>query len=120
MSDPRLDKTKVPADLWPRRVWVPDAVATRGQPALVEVTDRNRLLVGAVIMAAGFLVVVAVRLANLHWAFALSALILEVLGGLWLTGGNRSGFYVLAPDGSLGEYRGKNKPDLKKMRGTKA
>lgn len=36
-----------------------------------------------------------------------------------MTCGKRSGFYVLAPDGSLGEYRGKNKPDLKTMRGTR-
>lgn len=110
-----MDKSKVPPDLWARRVWVPE----RGGPALVEVTDRNRLLVGALIMVAGFLVVVAVRVAHVHWAFAVSALILEVLGGLYLTGGKRSGFYVLGSDGSLGEYRGKNKPDLRSMRGTK-
>ena len=115
MSDARLDKTKVPPDLWARRVWVPE----RGGPSLVEVTDRKRLLVGALIMAAGFLVVVAVRVAQVHWAFAVSALILEVIGGLYLTGGKRSGFYVLAADGGLGEYRGKNKPDLRSMRGTK-
>ena len=28
--------------------------------------------------------------------------------------------YVLAPDGSLGEYLGGNKPDLRSMRGTRA
>jgi hypothetical protein len=48
-----------------------------------------------------------------------SALILEVIGGLYLTGGKRGGFYVLAPDGGLGEYIGKSKPDLRSMRGTK-
>ena len=69
--------------------------------------DRpQRLMVGALIMGAGFLVVVAVRAVQLHWAFAVSALILEVLGGLYLTGGKRSGFYVLAPDGGLGDYLG--------------
>jgi hypothetical protein len=30
-----------------------------------------------------------------------------------------SGFYVLAPDGSLGEYMGKNKPDLRSMKPSK-
>jgi hypothetical protein len=119
MSEAKLDKAKVPADLWARRLWVPDAASSRGQPALVEVTDRKRLIVGALIMAAGFLVVVAVRAAQLHWAFAVSALILELIGGLYLTGGRKSGFYVLAPDGGLGDYLGKNKPDLKKMHGTK-
>jgi hypothetical protein len=48
-----------------------------------------------------------------------SFLILEVIGGLYLAGGKRGGFYVLAPDGSLGEYLGKNIPDLRSMRGTK-
>ena len=98
---------------------MPDGGSTRGKPVLVEVTDRKRLIVGALIMGAGFQVVVAVRAVQLHWGFAISALILEVLGGLYLAGGKRSGFYVLAPDGGLGDYLGKNKPDLKKMRGTK-
>jgi hypothetical protein len=116
MSNARLDKTKVPPDLWARRIWVPE---NANKPSLVEVTDRRRLQIGAVIMALGFVVVVAVKVANAHWAFAVSALILEVIGGLYLTGGKRGGFYVLAPDGSLGEYLGKNKPDLKSMRGVK-
>jgi len=116
MSDARVDKAKVPPGLWARRVWVPESGSG---PPLVEVTDRKRLMVGALIMGAGFLVVVAVRVAQVHWAFAVSALILEVLGGLYLTGGKRSGFYVLAPDGTLGEYRGKKQPDPKSMRGTK-
>jgi hypothetical protein len=38
--------------------------------------------------------------AQVHWAFAVSALVLEMIGG-------------------LGEYRGKNRPDLKSMRGTR-
>lgn len=116
MSNARLDKTKVPPDLWARRIWVQE---NANKPSLVEVTDRKRLQIGAVIMALGFVVVVAVKVASAHWAFAVSALILEVIGGLYLTGGKRGGFYVLAPDGSLGEYLGKNKPDLKSMRGIK-
>jgi hypothetical protein len=48
-----------------------------------------------------------------------SALVLEVAGGLYLTGGKRGGFYVLTPEGGLGEYLGKNKPDLKSMRGVR-
>jgi len=116
MSNARLDQTKVPSDLWARRIWVP---LSGSKPSLVEVTDRNRLLIGAVIMVLGFVVVVAVRAEHLHWAYALSALILEVIGGLIITGGKRGGFYVLAPDGGLGEYLGKNKPDLRSMRGTR-
>ena len=116
MASARLDRTKVPPDLWPRRIWVP---LSGSKPSLVEVTDRKRLYIGAVIMLLGFVVVVVVRAAHLHWAYAVSALILEVIGGLIITGGKRGGFYVLAPDGGLGEYLGKNKPDLRSMRGTK-
>ena len=116
MSSTRLDRTKVPSDLWARRIWVP---LSGSKPSLVEVTDRKRLYIGAAVMLLGFVVVVGVRAEHLHWAYALSALILEVAGGLYLTGGKRGGFYVLAPDGGLGEYLGRNKPDLRSMRGTK-
>jgi hypothetical protein len=116
MSSARLDRTKVPADLWARRIWVPQSGS---KPSLVEVTDRKRLVIGAVIMLLGFVVVVGVRAEHLHWAYAVSALILEVVGGLYLTGGKRGGFYVLTPEGGLGEYLGRNKPDLRSMRGTK-
>jgi hypothetical protein len=116
MSNARLDRAKVPPDLWARRIWVPQSGT---KPSLVEVTDRKRLQYGAVIMLLGFVVVVAVKALNLHWAFAVSFLILEVIGGLYIAGGKRGGFYVLAQDGSLGEYLGKNKPDLRSMRGTK-
>lgn len=116
MGSARLDQTKVPADLWARRIWVP---LSGSKPSLVEVTDRRRLQYGALIMLLGFAVVVVVKAMNLHWAFAVSFLIIEVIGGLYLAGGKRGGFYVLAPDGGLGEYLGKSRPDLKSMRGTK-
>jgi hypothetical protein len=116
MGSTRVDQAKVPSDLWARRVWVP---VSGNKPSLVEVTDRNRLLIGAAIMILGFVVVAVVRAEHFHWAYAVSALILEVIGGLIITGGKRGGFYVLAPDGGLGEYLGKNKPDLKSMRGTR-
>ena len=116
MSSARLDRTQVPSDLWARRIWVP---VSGSKPSLVEVTDRKRLMIGAVIMVLGFVVVVVVRADRLHWAFAVSALILEVIGGLVITGGKRGGFYVLTPDGGLGEYLGRNKPALKSMRGTR-
>ena len=116
MGGARLDLTKVPADLWARRVWVPLAGS---KPSLVEVTDRKRLFIGAAIMLVGFAVVVGVKVLNLHWVFAVSFLIIEVIGGLYLAGGKRGGFYVLAADGGLGDYLGKNKPDLKSMRGTR-
>jgi hypothetical protein len=50
---------------------------------------------------------------------ALTALFLEVLGGLYAASGQRSGFYEVAPDGSLGDYLGRKRPDLNSMRGIK-
>src|ERR1700693_6082508 len=94
MSNARLDPTKVPSDLWARRIWVP---LSGSKPSLVEVTDRNRLLIGAVIMILGFVVVAVVRAEHLHWAYAVSALILEVVGGLYLTGRKRAVSTCLGP-----------------------
>src|SRR5229473_193726 len=108
MSSARLDPKKVPSDLWARRIWVPLA---GNKPSLVEVTDRNRLLIGAVIMILGFVVVAVVRAEHLHWAYAVSALILEVIGGLsgQLNGDAcrrgcfvRDDFAVLEPDHAVG------------------
>jgi hypothetical protein len=113
--DTTFDRTKMPPDLWARRVWAPDATA-RDRRSIVLVTDRRRLLIGGLIMAFGLVVVIVVRVAHAHWAIALSALILEVIGGLYLTGGQRSGFYEVAADGSLAKYLGKTKPDLRSMR----
>jgi hypothetical protein len=113
--DAMLDRTKLPPDLWARRVWVPDGEA-RGRRPIVLVTDRKRLLIGGLTMAFGLLVVIVVRVVHAHWAFAVSALILEVIGGLYLTGGQRAGFYEVAADGSLAKYLGKSKPNLRAMR----
>ena len=113
--DTTFDRTKMPPDLWARRVWVSDTTA-RGPRSIVLVTDRRRLLIGGLVMAFGLVVVIAVRVAHAHWAFAVSALILELIGGLYLTGGQRSGFYEVAADGSLAKYLGKAKPDLRSMR----
>src|SRR5260370_20187763 len=92
MSSARLDPRKVPADLWARRIWVPLA---GNKPSLVEVTDRNRLLVGAAIMILGFVVVAVVRAEQLHWAYPVSALILQGIGGLLITRGKSGGFFFL-------------------------
>jgi hypothetical protein len=49
----------------------------------------------------------------------LVALALELVGGLYAAGGTRSGFYEVAPDGSLAGYLGRKAPDLRSMRGAK-
>src|SRR5258708_15948012 len=94
MSSARLDPKKVPSDLWARRIWVP---LSGNKPSLVEVTDRNRLLIGAAVMILGFVVVAVVRAERLHWAYAVSALILEVIGGLILPGGEPARVFFPSP-----------------------
>ena len=74
---------------------------------------------GGGIMVLGFVVVIGARALHAPAALGLVALVIEVLGGLYAAGGQRSGFYELAPDGSLGDYLGRKKPDLRAMRGMK-
>jgi hypothetical protein len=113
-----LDRTKVPSDLWVQRMWVPDGSAPGRRP-LALVTDKRRLMIGGAIMLVGFAVVIGARALHFPWAVALLALVLEVVGGLYAAGGQRSGFYEVAPDGSLADYLGRKQPDLKSMRGIK-
>ncbi|GAC1495074.1 MAG: hypothetical protein NVS1B1_13020 [Candidatus Limnocylindrales bacterium] len=114
-----LDRTKVASDLWIQRLWVPDG-SVPGQRPLALITDKRRLIIGGAIMLVGFAVVIVARAVHAPWTVALAALILEVVGGLYAAGGNRSGYYEVAPDGSLGDYLGRKKPEVGSMRGMKA
>jgi hypothetical protein len=114
-----LDRTKVPSDLWVQRLWVPDGSGVNRQRTVL-VTDKRRLLMGGAIMAAGLAVVIGGSAIHAPSMLGLIALVIEVIGGIYAAGGKRSGFYEVAPDGSLGEYLGRKKPDLRAMRPTKA
>jgi hypothetical protein len=113
-----LDRNKIPRDLWVQRLWVPDGSAPGRHPVAL-VTDKRRLLIGGGIMVVGFGVVIAARALHMPWAVALVALGLELIGGLYAVGGLRSGYYEVAPDGSLGDYLGRKQPDLRSMQGAK-
>ena len=69
-------------------------------------------------MVLGFIVVIAAKALHASWTVAVAALILEVIGGLYATGG-RSGYYEVAANGSVGQFLGKKKPDLRSMRAMK-
>jgi hypothetical protein len=86
---------------------------------VVLITDKRRLIIGGGIMVLGFAVVIAVRALHAPWMLALIALGLELIGGLYAAGGQRSGYYQVAADGSLADYLGRKLPDLKSMRGVK-
>jgi hypothetical protein len=113
-----LDRTKVPSDLWVQRLWVPEG-SPSNRHGIALITDKRRLIIGGAIMVVGFAVIVAVRALKAPWAVALVALALEVIGGLYAAGGQRSGYYEVAPDGSLGDYVGRKTPDLTSMHGVK-
>jgi hypothetical protein len=113
-----LDRTKVPSDLWVQRMWVPDGSAPGRRP-LALVTDKRRLLIGGAIMVVGFALVIGAKAMHGPWTVAIAALVLEVVGGLYAAGGQRSGYYEVAPDGSLGDYLGRKKQDFSSMRGVK-
>ena len=114
-----LDRTKIPSDLWVQRLWVPDGSGVSRHPTVL-VTDKRRLVMGGAIMAGGFAVVIGGSAIHAPSMLGLIALVIEVVGGIYAAGGKRSGFYEVAPDGSLGEYLGRKKPDLRAMRPTKA
>src|SRR5258708_38271766 len=84
MSDARLDPTKVPSDLWARRIWVP---LSGNKPSLVEVTDRNRVLIGAAVMIRGVVVVAVGRAGRILLAYPVGAAVLEVPRGPLPSGG---------------------------------
>src|ERR1700737_2284444 len=113
-----LDRTKVPSDLWIQRLWVPDG-SVPDKHALAMVTDKRRLIIGGAIMVVGFAVVIVARAIHAPWTVALAALVLEVVGGLYAAGGNRTGYYEVTADGSLGDYLGRKKPEVSSMRGMK-
>src|SRR5258708_28851473 len=105
-----LDRTKIPSDLWVQRLWVPDGSAP-GRRAVALVTDKRRLIIGGGIMVVGFAVVIATRALQAPWTGALTALFLELIRGLYAASGQPSGFYQVAPDGRLGDYIGRERPD---------
>jgi hypothetical protein len=111
-----VDRTKMPAELWVHRVWVPDGGPQRGGRAIVYVTERRRRIVGGALIGLGLVVVLATVAVHAPTGLLVLALVISVAGGVYAAGG-RSGFYEVAQDGSLGEFLGTSKPELGSMRG---
>jgi hypothetical protein len=117
MIDTMLDRAKVPG-FAAHRVWVPDGGSSPARRSIVYVTERRRRLIGGVLLAVGLVVMLAIAVTGAPIGLLVIALLLIVPGGGYALGGD-SGFYEVAEDGSLGEFLGRAKPDLRSMRGTK-
>ena len=106
------------ADLKVHRVWVPDGPLPPVRRSIAYVTERRRRLIGGLIIAFALVVMLAVVLTAAPIGLVVIALFIMGPGVAYALGGD-SGFYEMAEDGSLGEFLGKAKPDLRSMRGTK-
>lgn len=114
---PVVDKTKIPSSLMVSRVWIPDDKSDRRRP-IAYVTERRRRIAGAVLIALGVLLGLAVLVARGASWLAFVPL-LTAWGGVAYAGGGRTGFYEVADDGGLGEYLGRSRPNLDSMRARK-
>jgi hypothetical protein len=117
MIDTMIDRAKIPG-FAAHRVWVPDGTSSPARPSIVYVTERRRRLIGGLLLALGLVVMLGIAVTSAPSWLLLIALVIIVPGGKYALGGD-SGFYEVAEDGSLGEFLGRAKPDLRAMRGTK-
>jgi len=109
-----LDKTKLPPDLMANRVWV--SIRDSDDRAIAYVTGRRRRLTGGAIAVAGFVVILAILALHLAVGLLVLGVAMSMAGAVYGNGG-RSGFYEVEPDGTLGEYLGRSRPQLSSMRG---
>ena len=111
-----LDKKKLPPDLAANRVWVSNHDSD-GR-AIVYISERRRRMVAGVGAVAGLVAILAALAMHLLVGLLVLGLGISFAGAVYGNGG-RSGFYEVEPDGSLGEYLGRAKPELSSMRGVR-
>jgi hypothetical protein len=109
-----LDKSKLPPGLAVNRVWV--STRESDNHAIAYVSERRRRIVGAALIIAGVMAIFVMLLLQVPPAAALIGVAVSALGAMYANGG-RSGFYELEPDGQLGAYLGRGRPELSSMRG---
>ncbi len=113
-----FDRAKTPG-FAAYRLWVPDEATDPGRRSIVYVTERRRRLIGGALIGLGLVVMLAIAAVHAPSGLVVLALFIMVPGGAYALGGE-SGFYEVAGDGSLGEFLGRTKPDLRAMRGMRA
>jgi hypothetical protein len=108
-----LQVAKFPSELRVHRIWEPRHASDDRRP-IAFVTERRRRLIGAAVMVAGLVELLAILV--LHWdvVLILVGVLMSLAGGVYANGG-RAGFYEVEEDGSLGAYLGRARPDLDSM-----
>jgi len=112
-----LDKSKLPSDLVVHRVWVPE-IDSEARRSIAYVGERRRRVVGAVLIALGVILALAVLVTRAAFWLAFVSL-LVAWGGVAYAGGGRTGFYEVTDDGGLGDYLGRSMPEVGSMRPSK-
>ena len=109
-----LDQSKLPSNLVVTSVWVPDDAAHARRP-VAQVSEPRRQIAGAVLIALGVILGLAVLLIGGPSWPAFGSLLIAWTGVAYASGG-RSGFYEVDTDGGLGGYLGRARPDVSSMR----
>ncbi|HEV2032987.1 MAG TPA: hypothetical protein VGU71_02120 [Candidatus Dormibacteraeota bacterium] len=112
-----LDKSRIPSGLVVHRVWVPKSDSDRRRP-IVYVSERRRRIIGAVLIALGVVLGLAVLVARGAFWLAFVPLLIA-WSGVAYAGGGRTGFYAVNDDGGLGQCLGRSRPEVGSMRPTK-
>ena len=109
-----LDNTKIPSGLVVNRVWVPDDEPLHRRP-IAYATEPRRRIAGAVMIALGVILGLAVPVARGPFWLAFVSLLIA-WAGVAFAGGGRTGFYEVDDDGGLGAYLGRSRPEVGSMR----
>ncbi len=109
-----VDKKKIPSVLVVHRVWVPEDESDGRRP-IAYVSERRRRIAGAVVIAVGVILGLAVLVARGAFWLAFVPLLIA-WAGVAYAGGGRTGFYEVNDDGALGEFLGRSRPDVGAMR----
>jgi nucleoside permease NupC len=109
-----LDNTKIPSGLVVNRVWMPENEPVQRRP-IAYATEPRRRIAGAVMIALGVILGLAVAVARGPFWLAFASLLIA-WAGVAHAGGGRTGFYEVDDEGGLGEYLGRSRPEVGSMR----
>jgi hypothetical protein len=86
--------------------------------SIAHVSERRRRIVGALLIALGAILALAVLVTRAAFWLAFAPLLIA-WAGVAYGGGGRTGFYEVDDDGGLGEYLGRSRPEVGSMRPSK-
>ena len=92
-----------------QRIWVPESVSETRRP-IAYVGDRRRRIIGALLIALGVVLGLAVIVTRGAFWLVFAPLLIA-WSGVAYTGGGRTGFYEVNDDGGRGRYLGRTRPE---------